>query len=184
MWSNLVTHPRRGSQLAGLFLVFLGVGALALPSFGRMDQRGVSILDLELMRTSADAAEQVARLGPAGVDAAQMSIYLDFPYLVLYGVVFSAACALLAARAADRGLATMAGVGRLVAWAAVIAAALDAIENVALLRVLGGQVDQPWPGIAFGFATVKFALLAMVIVYLLVAFLATLRKREPAATTD
>ena len=65
--------------------------------------------------------------------------------------------------------------GGLVAWAAPLAAALDAVENVALS---GGArrstVDQPWPGIAFGFASVKFALLAVVIVYLVVGLLLTL----------
>ena len=168
MWSNLVSNPRRGLRLFGMFLLLLGVGALTLPSLGRMDVRGVSILDLELMRTSANAAEQVARLGPSGIDAAKTSIYLDFPFLVLYGIALSAACAVLAARAAERGRATLASAGRAIAWAAPVAAALDAVENVALLQVLNDHVDQPWPGIVFGFASVKFALLAVVVVYLVV----------------
>ncbi len=166
MWSNLVSNPRRGLRLLGLFLLTLGVGALALPSFGRMDIRDVSILDLELMRTSANAVEYVARLGPDGVDAAKMAIYLDFPLLVLYALALSASCAVLAARAAERGRTTLASAGRAIAWAAPVAAAFDAIENVALLQVLSDRVDQPWPGLAFGFASVKFALLAVVVVYL------------------
>jgi len=168
MWSNLVSNPRRGLRLFGMFLLMLGVGALALPSLGRMDVRGVSILDIELMRTSANAVEQVARLGPSGIDAAKTSIYLDFPFLVLYGIALSAACAVLAARAAERGRATLASVGRAIVWAAPVAAALDAVENVALLQVLNNHVNQPWPGIVFGFASVKFALLAVVVVYLVV----------------
>jgi len=168
MWSNLVSNPRRGLRLFGMFLLLLGVGALTLPSLGRMDVRGVSILDLELMRTSANAAEQVARLGPSGIDAAKTSIYLDFPFLVLYGIALSAACAVLAARAAERGRATLASAGRAIAWAAPVAAALDAVENVALLQVLNDHVDQPWPGIVFGFASAKFALLTVVVVYLVV----------------
>ena len=178
MWSNLMSHPRRGRQLLGLVLVLLGVGSLALPSYGRMDERGVSILDVEFMRTSDKAAELIARLGPSGVDATQMAIYLDFAYLVLYAVVFSAACAVLAARAADRGLASLAAAGRAIAWLAPVAAALDAVENVALLQVFGGSVDQPWPGIAFGFAMVKFLLLAVVILYLVVGLAITLRRRR------
>lgn len=173
MWSNLVSNPRRGLRLFGLFLVLFGVGALMLPSLGRMDVRGVSILDLELMRTSANAAEQVARLGPTGVDAARMSIYLDFPFLVLYAIALSGSCVVLAARAAERGRATLAAAGRTIAWAAPVAAALDAVENVALLQVLSDRVDQPWPGIAFGFASVKFALLAVVMLYLVVGLVRT-----------
>jgi len=179
MWSNLLSNPRRGTYVLGLFILTLGAGALALPSLGRMDLRGVSILDIELMRTSENATQQVALLGSSGVDAAQMSIYLDFPFLVLYALALSAACAVLAARAADRGATALAAAGRLMVWAAPVAAALDAVENVALLRVLGGQTGQPWPGIAYGFASVKFVLLAVVIVYLVVGLLLTLGRRVP-----
>jgi hypothetical protein len=179
MWSNLVNNPRRGLRLFGMFLVTLGVGALALPSLGRMDVRGVSILDLELMRTSANAAEQVARLGPSGIDAAKASIYLDFLFLVLYALVLSAACVILAARAAKRGRTGLASAGRAIAWAAPVAAVLDAVENVALLQVLNDRVDQPWPGIVFGFASVKFALLAVLVLYMVVGVART-AERVPA----
>jgi hypothetical protein len=181
MWSNLVNNPRRGTFVLGLFILTLGAGALALPSLGRLDLRGVSILDIELMRTSENAAQQVALLGPSGVDAAQMSIYLDFPFLVLYALALSAACAVLAARAADRGAAALAATGSLMVWAAPIAAALDAVENVALLRVLDGHTAQPWPGIAYGFASVKFALLALVVAYL-IAGLVLVRRHQPVET--
>jgi hypothetical protein len=181
MWSTLVSNPRRGLRLLGLYLVVVGVGALALPSLGRIDMRGVSILDLELMRTSANAVEHVARLGPAGIDAAKMSIYLDFPFLILYALALSASCAVLAARAADRGRSTLASAGRTIAWAAPVAAALDAVENVALLQVLSDRVDQPWPGIAFGFASVKFVLLAVVVLYLAVGLVRT-AERVPTSS--
>ena len=178
MWSNLANNPRRGLRVFGLFILTLGVGALALPSLGKMDLRGVSIMDVELMRTSTTAAETMAQLGPGGVDAAQMSVYLDFPMLVLYGLALSAACVVVAARADERGRSGFAAAGRTIAWFAVLAAAFDAIENIALLRVFDGHVDQPWPGIAFGFASAKFALLAVVIVYLVVGLL-SLGRRVP-----
>ena len=182
MWSDLVSNPRRGLRLLGLFLLTLGVGALALPSLGRMDIRGVSIIDIELMRTSSNAAEQVARLGPDAVEAAKMAIYLDFPFLVLYALALSASCAVLAARAAERGRSTLASAGRTIAWAAPVAALFDAIENVALLQVLSDRVEQPWPGLAFGFASVKFALLAVVIVYLVVGLVRTAERVPTSAS--
>lgn len=154
-----------------------GVGALSLPAMGQMGTQ-VSIIDLQLMRTSANAVEKIALLGSSGVDAAQMAHYVDFAYLVTYALAFSAACVVLAARAADRGKARLAAIGRRVAWLAVIAAALDAVEDVALLLVLDGRTEQPWPAIAFGCSAVKFALLAVVFVYLIVAVLATRGRSE------
>jgi hypothetical protein len=66
-------------------------------------------------------------------------------------------------------------------WAAPVAAALDAVENVALLQVLDGQTGQPWPGIAYAFASVKFALLALVVIYL-IAGLVLVRRHQPLET--
>ena len=188
MWSNLANNPRRGLQVAGLFILTLGVGALSLPALGRMGTRGVSIGDVEMMRTSTKAAETLVQLGPGGVDAAQTSIYLDFPMLVLYALTLSALCVVVAARAAERGRTGLAGAGRTIAWLAPVAAALDAVENVALLMVFDGHTDQPWPGIAFGFASVKFLLLAVVIVYLVIGLLSLGSKvpleESPAAPTE
>jgi hypothetical protein len=178
MWSNLVNNPRRGRQVLGLFILSFGVGALMLPSMGTMSARGVSIPNLQFMRTSAEAVELVARLGPSGVDAAQMAHYVDFPYLVTYALALSAACVVLGARAANRGRAQLAALGPRVAWLAVAAAAFDALENVALLLVLDGRTDQPWPAIAFGFALAKWVLLAVVIVYLIAGFALTLGHRD------
>ena len=154
MWSTLVSNPRRGIQVLGLAIVTAGVGALMLPSLGRMEERGVDVIELELMGTSSEAARVVAQLGSEGIDAARMSLYLDFPFLVAYGLLLSAACVVLAARAADRGAAYLAELGRLIAWAAPVAAAFDAVENALLLVVLGGSTDQPWPGLEIGRAHV------------------------------
>ena len=152
-----------------------------LPSMGTMDARGVSIPDLQFMRTSAEAADLIARLGPSGVDAAQMAHYLDLPYLVTYGLALSAACVVLAARAADRGRTRLAALGPTVAWFAVAGAAFDGLEDVAILFVLGGSTGQPWPALAFGFAAVKWILLAVGVVYVLVGLALTLRKRDSTA---
>ena len=159
MWSKLPSNPRRERFVVGLFLLMLGTGALALPALGLMSMRGVSIFDLEFMRTSADASEQVARLGPDGVVSAKVAVYVDFPLLVLYAMTLSAACVVVAARSMALGSFRLAAIANRVAWLAPIAAACDAVENAAILRVLSGHVDQPWPGMAFGFATVKLSLI-------------------------
>jgi hypothetical protein len=64
---------------------------------------------------------------------------------------------------------------------AFVAAACDAVENVALLRILAGHTDQPWPAIAFLFASVKFVLITAAMLYAIVGFLLTLSR---GARTD
>jgi hypothetical protein len=173
--SALARSPRRGWIVLGLLVATLAVGALALPSLGDMSDRGVDIIELELTRTSEKASQHYGELGKVGRDAARESLYLDFPYLILYGLFFAAACLVVAARAAERGMSRLARLGRPLAWAALAAAACDAVENTALLRILGGHTDQPWPGIAFAFASAKFLLSAAALLYAIVGFLLTLR---------
>lgn len=173
--SALVRSRRRGVVVLGLLLATLAVGALALPALGDMSDRGVGIIEFELARTSEKASEYHRELGDGGRDAARESLYLDYPYLVLYALFYAAACLVVAARAAERGMARLAGLGRPLAIGALIGAACDAVENLALLRVLDGHTDQPWPAIAFTFASLKFLLLAAASLYAIVGFLLTLR---------
>jgi hypothetical protein len=174
-------RPKAGRELAGWVIILLGLGALQLPALGRMAQHGVDIMEFEMMRTTSRAASLIAYLGADGIDAARQQLYVDYGLMIAYAVVLSASCMMLASRA---GTGWVARFGPLFGRLAIVAAVCDAIENVALLVVLGNHPNQPWPGLASGFATVKFALLGLVIVYLLVGWLATLRTQrnpEPAS---
>lgn len=166
--------------MLGLFVATLVVGALQLPSLGDMSDRGVGIVDFELARTSARAAQYYGELGGSGRDAARTSLYLDYPYLVLYGLFFAAACVVVAARGAERGMARLSRLGRLLAVGALIGAACDAVENAALLRVLAGHTGQPWPGIAFAFAAAKFVLTIAAALFAIAGFAITRARRGPA----
>jgi hypothetical protein len=180
--TRLAQSRRRGLVVLALFVLTLGVGALALPALD--DMGDVGIIEFELARTSEKASEFYGQLGSSGRDAAQESLYLDFPYLVLYGLLYAAACVVVAARAAERGMTKLARWGRPLAIAALAGAACDAVENIALLRVLDGHTDQPWPGIAFTFATAKFVLSSAAVLYAVIGFLLTLRRpASPSGTS-
>ena len=180
--SAIAKSPRRGLIVLGLLVLTLAAGALVLPSLD--DMGNVGIVEFELARTSDQASEYYGELGESGRDAARDSLYLDYPFLILYGLLYAAACLVVAARAAERGMSRLARWGRPLAWGGLAAAACDAIENVALLRVLDGHTDQPWPGIAFTFATVKFVLSTAAILYAVVGFLLTLRRPASPSRTS
>jgi hypothetical protein len=174
--SALAESPRRGLIFLGLLVATLAVGALALASLGDMSDRGVGIIEFELSRTADKASEFYGQLGEEGRDAARESLYLDFPYLVLYALAYAAACIVVSARAAERGMDSLARWGRPLAIGAFVAAGCDVVENLALLQVLDGHTDQPWPGIAFVLASVKFLLLTLASLYAVAGFLLTLRR--------
>ena len=174
---SALTHSRRrGLVVLILFIASLAVGALQLPSLGTMSDHGVSIFKLEFTRTASNAARYYHELGSSGRDAARTSLYLDYPYLILYGLFFAAASLVVAARAAERGTAHLVRLGRGFAVAGLLAALFDAGENAFLLIVLGGHTDQPWPGIAFCFTVAKFAVSLATAGFIVVGFLFTLRR--------
>lgn len=135
------------------------------------------------MYTSAEAMRQVAALGLDGIAAVRQQLSIDFVYLVLYGTTLWKACRLLGTRAARLGPAVVARLAPAMAWVGVVAAVCDALENVGLWLVSAGHTNQPWPGLASGYATAKFALAAATLLYLLVGLLATFagRWQGPAA---
>jgi hypothetical protein len=182
--SALADSPRRGLIVLGLFVGSLIFLLLMRGPVDEMSDQGVGVIEFELARTSEKASEYYALLGDEGRDEARKQLYFDFPYLVLYGLLYAAACIVVAARAAERGMARLARWGRPLAVAALAGAACDAVENLALLRVLDGHTDQPWPGIAFTFATAKFVLTAAAILYAVIGFLLTLRRPASPSRTS
>jgi hypothetical protein len=178
--ARVARHPRRALVVLALFAGTLLFGALQLPSLGDMGDRHVGIVELELSRTSDTAAQHYRELGEAGRDAARTSLYLDYPYLIFYGLFLAAACTVVAARGSERGMTRLPRLGRLLAVGALVGAACDAVENGALLRVLAEHTDQPWPGIAFGFAVGKFALTIAAALFAILGFAIT-RRAGPVA---
>lgn len=162
--------------LWALLLATVALGLAALPSLGTMEDHGVGILELEFTGTSDQAAEHYEQLGSEGRSAARTSLFLDYPYLIAYGLFLAGACVAVADRARRSGRERLAVAGPALAWGALAAAACDAVENAMLLLILDGHTGQPWPALAFAFAAVKFALAAGASVYALGGWLATLRR--------
>ena len=173
--SALAKSPRRGLIAAALLVASFVFLLLMRGPVDEMGDRGVGVIEFELARTSEQASEYYGQLGEDGRDEARAQLYLDYPYLILYGLFYAAACFIVAARAAERGMARLARWGRPFAVAGLVAAACDAVENAALLRILDGHTDQPWPGIAFSFASAKFLLIAGAVLYAVIGFVLTLR---------
>ena len=174
--------PRRRRALWVLAAVTLAFGVAQLPELGTMDDRGAGIIAFELAGSSGRAHEIVTEWGSSGRSAAQLSLVLDYGYLLGYGLFLAGACTAVAERFRRLGAARLASLGILLAWGALVAAGSDALENVNLLVVADGHTSQPWPGLALGFASLKFALLIPASLYALLGWIATaIRGRAPAA---
>lgn len=172
--------------VTGAVGVVLGVALFVIDEQLR-STGGPGILALEVAGTPGRASVILAEWGPDGIDWARISLLVDFPFLLAYGLFLAA----LATAAGNRIRPVAAGTGpaaRLgqtlvvlspwIAWGFIAAAGSDVIENIALLRVIEYDLT-PWARLAEVAAAVKFGLLGGGVGYLIgVAILALFSRRR------
>jgi hypothetical protein len=157
----------------------IAIGAVLVVLDTRMmDAGGPGIIGFEFAGSEERAAEILAEWGDDGTDAARASLWLDFAYILAYGTFLVLAAWATRDLAAFRGWRRMAAFGTAVIPFAAAAAAFDAIEDVGLLLAVDREGGDLAPRLAQICASLKFALLAVTIAYLLVGLLLRLRARR------
>ncbi|MDX6649164.1 MAG: hypothetical protein QOJ97_1115 [Solirubrobacteraceae bacterium] len=173
---------RRALWLLGGIALVLGV-VLAVIDTRLQDAGGWGIVDFELAGSRGEAREIVADWGARGHGAAQLSLWLDFLYLVAYGAFLTLAVASVRDLAERQGWKRFASVGARLVFFPAAAAALDAIENVGLLLALGGHGGEFAPALASVCALGKFGLIWITLAYLAAGLVRRARERRRLATT-
>lgn len=167
---------RRGLWISGIAAAALLL-ALALLDLRIQDSGGPGIVGFELAGSTERATQILAEWGQAGQDAARLSLWLDFAYLIAYAVFLCLAVLAIRDAARSRGWERYARPGTAIALLPIVAAACDAIEDVGLLLVLDGHGASRAPQLATAFAIVKFVALAGALLYLLAGLAAVARAR-------
>jgi hypothetical protein len=165
---------RRGRWLLALALVYavvqIAIGAVNQPL--TTDAAPDGIITLELAGTPAEASRIVDEWAREGaLDEAGVSLGLDFLYMPLYAALLAGIVVAVNRRPRWR-------IGSAVAWAPFIAAALDVVETVALVRVVDDPSVDGWAAVARAFALGKFALLIVTVLFVVVAGAAGLVQRS------
>jgi hypothetical protein len=165
-------------------LIFAAVVSVALGGFllaidpAREAEGNPSILDFEFAWSEEGAEEIRAEWGAEGEDAARLSLWVDFAYLLAYGALLVLATSATRDFAASRGRARLAALGAVAVPIAATAPIFDAIEDVWLLIALGGHGGDLAPLLGGVFATAKFAALAVAIAHVVAGLVARLRARS------
>lgn len=159
-----------------LIVLFVVLGSL----YVRMrDAGGPGIVGFEFAGSEHRAAEILADWGEGGRDAARLSLWIDYPYLLVYGALFTLAVAATRDLARRMDWRRLAAVGAIVVFFPAAAAGFDAIEDVGLLLALDGNGGDAAPLLAAICATLKFVLFVIALAYILVGLIQRLRRRAP-----
>jgi hypothetical protein len=169
----------RKRALIASALASIAIGAVLVVLDTRMtDAGGPGIVGFELAGSEDRAAEILADWGDQGTDAAKASLWIDYAYIVAYGTFLVLAAWATRDLAEDRGRPRMAALGTAVIPFAAAAATFDAIEDVGLLLAVNQHGGELAPRLAQVCASLKFALLALTIAYLIWGLLLRLGTRR------
>jgi hypothetical protein len=170
---------RRAIILLSVTTVALGILLTAIDPSTKADGNP-NIVDLEFAWDEERVDEIRTDWGNEGEDAARLSLWVDFAYLLSYGSLLVLASAATRDLAASRGWRRVAAFGAIAIPAAAAGAIFDAVEDVWLLIALGGNGGDLAPALAAIAAGLKFALVAVAILYVLAGLVLRLRSRRTA----
>jgi len=157
------------NRLFGMLLVLLLISIAMmryLDSFLITERSPNGIVSLELAKESYMANEMILAWDAIAKTAAGLSMGFDFLFLIIYASFISFLILIinkyLFLNSNKRSL------GRVFVGLPFLAAFFDIIENIALIKLLLGDVQSKWSLIAYYAAVIKFGLLIIVIVYILI----------------
>ncbi len=132
------------------------------------------IISFEFASTSQNASRIVNSWTEQARIHAAFSLGIDFLYMPVYSLALGLGILLAAGKHSGK----MKFLSALAGWAAAGAPLFDAVENFALWRILTGEAQSAYPGIAAICASIKFGLIILGATYALTAWL--LPRRVPA----
>lgn len=107
-------------------------------------------------------------------EVAKRSLVFDLFFILFYASTLAVACLLAAAQIAVRRRkqeeSRLVAAGIRLAYAQIITASFDLLEDFALWRMLSGSTWKIWPWVAYGCSVAKWAFVAISLTYVLIAF--------------
>jgi hypothetical protein len=159
--------PARRSRyfypLLGLtILLLLVMNFVGLPLNTSAAPQG--IISFEFAATPARAGGMIASWTPEARIRAGFIQGLDFLFPLAYSTTVGLAC-VMAAGVLERRGQRVSHLAAPIAWVLWTAALLDYVENIALLILLFGEVQSPFPQLAAVCAGIKFVIIGAGLVY-------------------
>jgi hypothetical protein len=153
----------------------LAFGAAELPALARMSTHGAGVLGFEFAGSTRRMHEILTRWGPGGLAGAREHVFLDLGFILGYVLLLVGLCSRLALRFEHDRRPGAAAAAALLAWAALVAGAVNALQKVLLWLEIHGHVAQPLPALAAACGAITFALAGSAALFAVLGAAATRR---------
>lgn len=174
MFSRFITDNKNRITFILFILLLAGIALMRyLDSFLITDVCPSGIVSFELAKESHLSAAMINSWDPQAKTAAGMSMGFDFLFLLIYASFLS----MLIFTVNSRFSANFNSLYKWMIAVPFIAAFFDVIENIALVKLLLGDIQQRWSVVAYYSAMIKFGILFLVILYILIGGISGLKKR-------
>ncbi len=124
------------------------------------------IVSFEFAKDLENSKAMINSWNAQSTKAAYSSLVLDFLFLIVYSTFIGLLIHKIIKQTKENSFISNLGV--LFIWGVFLAALFDVIENIALLNLLSGNLNQVWSTLAYYFAIAKFSILAIAIIYILI----------------
>ncbi len=147
--------------IAGCFMVYFD-------SYLKNETCKNGIISFELVSNVEDSKTILNSWNLKSKISAGLSLGLDYLFLLLYPSLI----ALLIHKLNKKlwSIHSFYQIGVIIIFAQFFTALFDAIENIGLIQLLLGNIDQFWTSLAYYFASIKFILILIGIAYIILNF--------------
>tara|TARA_B100000795_G_C22786644_1_gene434934 strand:+ start:1174 stop:1725 length:552 start_codon:yes stop_codon:yes gene_type:complete len=160
-----------------LFVVIVCVIILKyLDQFLINDTCSGGIISFELARDIETAGSYLNSWGEKGKIAVSLGLGFDFLFPIAYSALIAILIHKLNVRLWSKSFFFI--VGNVLIWAIFIAGIFDYIENIGLINLVLGNMEQVWVSLAFYFAIIKFCVILVCFLYILINYSLFLIKKQ------
>lgn len=170
-YSTCITAMNKSNRLRLYFWVFLALNIVYIVGSKALLKPLTSgdIVKFEVAKTLPRAENIITEWTQTGkLEKARESIWFDYVFIILYsGLLYTGV--LLLARSSRHIL--LMRTGRLNSFLIPVAAVCDVIENLAMMKSLGGHPTSFAVALAYDMAVAKFSIIILTIIFLFVCVL-------------
>jgi hypothetical protein len=135
------------------------------------------IISFELAKTLEQSQAMLSSWNTNAKINAGLSFGIDFLFLFFYSFLFALIC-FSVAKKYKNNIKWFYKLGIYIAFLQFAAAIFDAIENIALIKLLLGSNNDIHSSIAYYFASVKFAIIAIGIIYIVIGLITSIFQKR------